>query len=114
MPQSLSKLYIHLVFSTKQREPLLLRPLRGRVHAYLATVLKNLDSPARKIGGMRDHVRILFRTSKNHALAGVMEAVKTSSSKWIKTQSPALRAFHWQNGYGGFSLRADATITTHP
>ena len=58
MPQSLSKLYIHLVFSTKQREPLLLRPLRGRVHAYLATVLRNLDSPARKIGGMSDHVHI--------------------------------------------------------
>jgi len=60
MPQSLSKLYIYLVFSTMQREPLLLRPLRGRVDAYLATVLKNLDSPARKIGGMRDHVHILF------------------------------------------------------
>jgi REP element-mobilizing transposase RayT len=68
MPQSLSKLYIHLVFSTKQRHPLLLRPLRGRVHAYLATVLKNLDSPAGKIGGVSHHVHILFRMSKNHAL----------------------------------------------
>jgi hypothetical protein len=61
-------------------------------------------SPARKIGGMSDHVHILFRMSKNHALADMVEAVKTSSSKWIKAQSPALRAFHWQNGYGGFSL----------
>jgi len=104
MPQSLSKLYVHLVFSTKDREPLLLRPLRERVHAYLATVLKNLDSPAQKIGGTSDHVHILFRMSKNHALADVVETVKTSSSKWIKTQSPALRSFHWQNGYGGFSL----------
>jgi len=104
MPQSLSKLYIHLIFSTKQREPLLLRPLRERVHAYLATVLNTLDSPARQIGGMSDHVHILFRMSRNHALADVVETIKTSSSKWIKTQSPALRAFHWQNGYGGFSL----------
>ena len=98
MGPSLSKLSAHLVFSTKHREPLLLRPLRERVHAYLATVLNTLDSPARQIGGMSDHVHILFRMSKNHALADVVEAVKTSSSKWIKTQSPALRAFHWQNG----------------
>jgi REP element-mobilizing transposase RayT len=58
MPQSLSKLYIHLVISTMQREPLLLRPLRARVHAYLATVLKNLESPARRIAGMSNHVYI--------------------------------------------------------
>jgi REP element-mobilizing transposase RayT len=74
------------------------------VHAYLATVLKNLDSPARKIGGVSDHVHVLFRTSKNHALADVVEAVKTSSSRWIKAQSPALRSFNWQSGYGSFSL----------
>jgi putative transposase len=104
MPQSLSKAYIQLVFSTKQREPLLLQPLRPRVHAYMATVLNNLDSFALKIGGMSDHVHILFRMSKNRALADLVEAVKTSSSKWIKTQSPGLRGFHWQNGYGGFSL----------
>jgi REP element-mobilizing transposase RayT len=104
MPQSLSKLHVHLIFSTKLREPLLLRPFRERVHAYLATVLNNLDSPAQKIGGMSDHVHIIFRMSKNHALAKVVETVKTSSSKWIKIQSPALRAFHWQNGYGGFSV----------
>jgi REP element-mobilizing transposase RayT len=104
MGPSLSKLSAHLVFSTKHREPLLLRPPRGRVHAYLATVLKNLDSPARKIGGVSDHVHVLFRTSKNHALADVVEAVKTSSSRWIKAQSPALRSFNWQSGYGSFSL----------
>ena len=66
---------MHLVFSTKQREPLLLRPVRGRVRAYLATDLKNLDSPARKIGGMSDHVHILFRMSKDHALAEVAVAM---------------------------------------
>jgi len=53
---------------------------------------------------MSDHVHILFRMSKNHAMAKVVETVKTTSSKWIKTQSAALHAFHWQSGYGGFSL----------
>jgi putative transposase len=104
MPQSLTKLNVHLIFSTKHREPLLLQPFRERVHAYLAVVLNNLDSPARKIGGMSDHVHILFRMSKNHALAHIVETVKVSSSKWIKTQNPALHAFHWQSGYGGFSV----------
>jgi len=110
MPQSLTKLHIHLIFSTKLREPLLLRPFRERVHAYLATVLNNLESPAQKIGGMSDHVHILFRMSKNHASAKVVETVKTSSSKWIKTQNPVLRTFHWQNGYGGFSVSPSQVV----
>jgi len=113
MPQSLAKLHVHLVFSTKQREPLLLQPFRERVHSYLAVVLNNLDSPAKIIGGTSDHVHILFRMSKNHALAHIVEAIKVSSSKWIKTQNPALHAFRWQNGYGGFSVspsQADAAV----
>jgi REP element-mobilizing transposase RayT len=104
MPQSLANLYVHLVFSTKHREPLLLSPLRGRVHAYMATVLKNQASPSIRVGGTRDHVHALFRLSKNLSLAAIVEEVKTSSSKWVKTQSPALANFHWQNGYGGFSV----------
>ncbi|MGD1103364.1 MAG: transposase [Terriglobia bacterium] len=88
MPQSLSKLYIHLIFSTKQRAPLLLRPLRERVHAYLATVLNNLDSPARKVGGMSDHVHILFRMSKNHALGHVVETVKTVPPNGSRRKAP--------------------------
>ena len=67
-------------------------------------MLNNLESPASKIGGTSDHVHILFRMSKNHSLAEVVETIKVSSSKWIKTQNPALHTFHWQNGYGGFSV----------
>jgi putative transposase len=104
MSQSLSKLYVHLVFSTKHREPVLLQPMREKVHAYLATVLKNQDSLAVKIGGTSDHVHILFRLSKNWSIARIVEEVKTSSSKWIKTQGEAMANFHWQSGYGAFSL----------
>jgi len=104
MPQSLSKLYFHLAFSTKHREPLLLPPLRAQMHAYLATVLKNRDSPAVRVGGTSDHVHALFRLSKNSSLAGIMEEVKTSSSKWAKTQGRAFVNFYWQSGYGGFSV----------
>lgn len=104
MSQSLSKLYVHLVFSTKHREPLLLSPLRGPMHAYLATVLENQDSPAVKIGGTSDHVHSLFRLSKNYSLAKIVEEIKTSSSKWVKTQGKHLANFHWQSGYGAFSV----------
>ncbi len=104
MSQSLSIIFVHLVFSTKHREPLLLQPLRDQTHAYLATVLKNQGSPAIQIGGTSDHVHILLRLSKNHSLAAVVEKMKTSSSRWIKTQGDALGGFHWQNGYGGFSV----------
>jgi len=104
MAQSLSAIYVHLVFSTKHREPLLLQPVRGQMHAYLATVLKNRDCPAIKVGGTSDHVHSLFRLSKNLALAEVVEEIKTSSSKWVKTQGRALGGFHWQSGYGGFSV----------
>ncbi len=104
MPQSLSKLYVHLTFSTKRREPLLLAPLRVQVHAYLATVLTNSDSPTIEVGGTSDHVHALFRLSKNRSLAAMAEEIKTSSSKWIKTQGRALASFHWQSGYGSFSV----------
>jgi len=104
MPQSLSQLYVHLIFSTKHREPMLLSPVREDLHAYLAAVLNNQDSPALKVGGMSDHVHALFRLSKSIALAKVVEEVKTSSSKWVKTQGRGLANFHWQSGYGAFSV----------
>jgi REP element-mobilizing transposase RayT len=104
MPQSLSKLYVHLAFSTKLREPLLVASLRPQMHAYLATVLKNQDSPAVQDGGTSDHVHTLFRLSKNSSLAAIVEEIKTSSSKWIKTKGRAMASFHWQSGYGGFSV----------
>jgi REP element-mobilizing transposase RayT len=104
MPQSLCQLYVHLAFSTKHREPLLLAPLRAEMYPYLATALTNSGSPAIKVGGTSDHVHALFRLSKNSSLAGIVEEIKTSSSKWIKTKGRALASFHWQSGYGGFSV----------
>jgi REP element-mobilizing transposase RayT len=106
MPQSISQLYIHLISSTKHREPMLLSPVREDLDAYLAAVLNNQDSPALKIGGMSDHVHALFRLSKNIALAKIVEEVKTGFSKWVKTQGRDLTNFHWQSGYGAFSVSA--------
>jgi REP element-mobilizing transposase RayT len=106
MPQLLSQLYVHLIFSTKHREPMLLSPLQQDLHAYLAAVFNNQDSPALEVGGMSNHVHALFRLSKNLALARIVEEVKTNSSKWVKTQGRGLTNFHWQSGYGAFSVSA--------
>ena len=67
MPQSFAQLYVHLIFSTKNRKPFLDDEVRSRVHGYLATVIRNLDSPYVVVGGVADHVHILFDMGKMHA-----------------------------------------------
>lgn len=102
MGQSLSQMYIHLVFGTKYRYPYINENVEDSLHAYIAGILKNLESPAIKINSVPDHIHILFRLSKNYALAKVVEEVKKESSKWMKTQG--VTGFTWQGGYGAFSV----------
>jgi REP element-mobilizing transposase RayT len=105
MSQSLSQIYLHIIFSTKNRAPFLVdKALRSTVHAYLAGTCRNLESPSLIVGGVEDHVHILCRFSKNLALAQFIRELKRESSKWIKTQGRDLVSFYWQNGYGAFSV----------
>jgi REP element-mobilizing transposase RayT len=104
MPQSLAKNLVHLIYSTKNRTPCLNREVLVRLFAYQAGILKEWESLALVIGGVTDHIHSLFCLSKNHALAKVIEEVKKGSSKWLKTQGSAFRDFHWQAGYGAFSV----------
>jgi putative transposase len=100
MPQSLAKNLIHLVFSTKNREPTLTEPVRNPLCAYASGVLRDLDSPVIAVNAWRDHIHILFVLNNNQV---VME-VKRATSKWIKTQGNEFTRFHWQSGYGAFSI----------
>lgn len=102
MGQSLSQLYIHLTFSTKGRHPFITEVVGIKLHAYIAGILKNKESPALKINSVQDHIHILFRLSKNYALAKVVEDVKKQSSKWMKSEG--VEGFTWQIGYGAFSV----------
>ena len=104
MGQSLVQNYMHLVWSTKYRQPLILPEIEESLHAYLASTCKQLDSPALKVGGYYDHIHILCRVSKNITIANLMEQIKKNSSKWIKNQDPKFSNFYWQNGYGAFSV----------
>ena len=104
MPQSLCKNFIHLIFSTKNRKAYLKDDIRSEMHTYLSGILRNWDSPSIIVGGVEEHVHILFLLSKNHALKDIVEEVKTGSSKWIKTKHSKFAQFYWQNGYGAFSV----------
>lgn len=104
MPQSLSRLLSHLVFSTKNRDPWITPVVRDELHSYLGGVLKNIDCTPIRMGGVADHVHLFFGMTRTLSVAQVVEKVKVSSSKWIKEKGPEFSAFHWQNGYGIFSV----------
>jgi putative transposase len=104
MPQSLAKNLIHLVFSTKNREPVLTEPVRIPLCAYASAVLRDINSHVIAINAWRDHVHILFALSRTNSLAQVVMELKRATSKWIKTQGKEFAGFHWQSGYGTFSI----------
>jgi REP element-mobilizing transposase RayT len=104
MPQSLARLHVHLVFSTKNREPVLHDAVRASLHAYMATVLQNIECPTVLINSVADHVHLLFELGRTVSVSEAVEEVKKSSSKWIKTQGPEFAGFSWQAGYGAFAV----------
>ncbi len=106
MPQSLARISIHLIFSTKRRAPILTDAIRSDFHAYAAAVLRNFGCPADTINSVEDHVHILFELSRTRTIADVVEEVKKATSKWIKTRGPAFASFAWQAGYGAFAVSA--------
>jgi putative transposase len=93
------------VFSTKSRAPFLKdAEFRERTHAYLKGICDNQGSPSLRIGGTEDHIHILCRLSKSLDVATLIRELKRESSKWIKEENPRLGDFHWQKGYGAFSV----------
>ena len=106
MPQSLAKVNVHLVFSTKNRTPWLKdADVRCQLFRYMATVLNNdADSPAIIINGVEDHIHALCRLSRKVAIMDVVKSAKTETSKWIKKQGSTWKDFSWQAGYGTFSV----------
>jgi REP-associated tyrosine transposase len=103
MPQSLSKVILHIVFSTKDREPWLDSDVRPRMHAYLATICRDLGADLVRVGGVADHVHIVTTLPRTLSQAQLIEQIKKTSSKWIKTVDSRYRNFSWQRGYGAFS-----------
>ena len=105
MPQSLAKILVHSVFSTKDRRPFLRdRSLREELHRYLGGILAHHDCQPIIIGGVEDHVHILSTLSRTILAADMIKEVKRGSSIWLKTKGLDLKDFEWQRGYGMFSI----------
>jgi len=93
-----------MIFSTKNREPLITASIEKELHPYMATIFRELKSPSLTIDGTTDHIHILFSLGRVITVADLVEEVKTESSKWIKTKGMEFRNSHWQKGYGAFSI----------
>jgi putative transposase len=104
MPQSLSAVLLHVIFSTKNREPWLDRDLRPRMHAYLAPICRDLGTELVHAGGVSDHVHIVMTLPRTVSQAEMIEQIKKTSSKWIKALDRRFCGFFWQRGYAAFSV----------
>jgi len=104
MGQSLVKNYIHIIFSTKLRAPLILESIENELYSYIGGICKQLECYPVKIGGYIDHIHILCMLSNKIPLMKLLEEIKAHSSKWIKTKDDTLKKFYWQNVYGAFSV----------
>ena len=104
MSQSLAKVYVHITFSTKYRQPLIDDAIKPELFAYLGGICQSLECHPIQVGGHDDHVHILCILSRKIALMKLVEEVKKNSSKWIKTKGKAYENFYWQDGYGAFSV----------
>lgn len=104
MAQTLVSLLAHIVFSTKNRMPLITPDIEIELHPYMAGTANNLGCRCLAINGTENHVHLFLSLSKNLALSAVVAEIKKSSSKWIKTKGPEWQNFKWQVGYGAFSI----------
>lgn len=105
MPQSLSNVILHIIFSTKDRHPFLDDDVRDQMHGYLATLCRDLGSVCYKVGGVADHVHIVTTLPRTLSQSDLLEDLKKKSSKWIKGIDPdRYGKFAWQRGYGSFAV----------
>ena len=104
MPQSLSNLIFHFVFSTQHRRAHISRDMQPRLHQFIAGVLRSRQSKLLTAGGMPDHVHLLVSLDRQTAVSDALREIKSNSSRWIHENLPKRRRFSWQTGYAAFSV----------
>jgi putative transposase len=104
MAQSLSKVYIHSIFSTKNREPVLADAWRDELFRVLGGAANNLGCQSLIVGGIADHVHMLFQLGRTIAIADAVGKIKSTSSAWVNQTRGLPEPFHWQGGYAVFSV----------
>ena len=104
MSQAFAQILVHFVFSTKHRQPLLTDAIRPELHAYMGGIVASLQGTLLRAGSVADHTHLLIALPRTCSPAVLVQEVKTGSTKWLKAKYPECHAFHWQNGYGAFSI----------
>jgi putative transposase len=104
MAQTLTRLLVHVVFSTKERANTIAADIERELYPYIRAICRTNESPLLAVGGTANHLHLLISMSKNLALSRLIMDIKKDASKWIKTKGPQFAGFHWQDGYGAFTL----------
>jgi len=104
MPGTHSQILLHIVFSTKRREPWITSEVASRLYPYIGGIIRDEKGVLFDIGGVEDHVHLYLRWRTDRAISDLMRELKSGSSKWIHDTFPTLGAFAWQEGYGVFSV----------
>lgn len=104
MPGTFTSLHYHLVFSTKDRIPMIQAELQPRLYEYIGGIVRSLNAFPDEIGGMPDHIHLLVRIPPTIALSDFMRVVKSKSSGWVHETFPGSSRFAWQEGYGAFAV----------
>ncbi len=104
MPGTYSQILLHVVFSTKHREPWIIAEVAERLYPYIGGIIRAEKGTLYDIGGVEDHVHLYLRWRTDGSISDLMRTVKARSSKWMHDEFPALRAFAWQEGYSVFSV----------
>lgn len=104
MPSTHSKILLHAIFSTKNRVMAIKAELQDRLYALLGGIVRDEHGTLLAAGGLPDHVHLLVRWRTDGTVADLMRNVKARSSAWIHATFPAQAGFHWQTGYGVFSV----------
>ena len=104
MPGTYSQMMLHIVFSTKDREPWITPPVAERLYPYLGGIVRECGGCAYAIGGVEDHVHMLVRCLPSTAVSDLLRTIKSRSSKWLREEFPELDRFAWQEGYSAFTV----------
>src|SRR5215204_644905 len=104
MSQSLADMILHIVFSTKARNPWIRTEIESELYAYISAICRNLNCPVIQINGMADHIHILLLLGRTITVSNLIAEIKSNSSRWIKTKGNQYNGFAWQGGYGVFSV----------
>jgi REP element-mobilizing transposase RayT len=104
MPQSLVSLHVHLIFSTKNRDPFITADLAPRLFGYIGGITREKGSVLLAAGGMADHVHLLVSLGRESCVADLVRDVKSNSPRWVHDTFPDRSQFAWQAGYGAFAV----------